>query len=426
MTIAARVAAMLAVGCVCSAPAWSAAPRSPATSLQVLHWWTSAGERKAADVLARHLSDEGIEWKDAAIPGGAGMGAGKVLRSRVLADNPPEVTQIIGVSIGEWASMGLLHPIDGVAAAGKWRSVLFPTVYDLIRNGRHVVAAPLGIHRINTLFYNRQVMQRIGLTPPSTWPELERAAQKLWEAGVTPLAQSSEPWQVATLFENLVLAEGGPALHRDLFVRHSIRAVGDRGLVAALEHLRQAKSWMKAPVAERPWTEMVHDLAQGKAAMLVMGDWAKGELKAGGAAVDVDFGCVPMARTGAYHLYSVDTLTMLAGDSSHAQAQDKLARMVVMPAVQAEYNEAKGSVPVRRDADPDRMDSCGRASWTAFGRDAIPKVPSLAHRMATDEASKDAIVAEIHRYFVDDAMAPEEAQRRLIAVFRALPQWTLE
>ena len=67
-----------------------------AEALQVLHWWTSAGERRAADVLVARLAQEGIEWRDAGIAGGAGVGAGKVLKSRVLAGNSPEVMQLIG------------------------------------------------------------------------------------------------------------------------------------------------------------------------------------------------------------------------------------------------------------------------------------------------------------------------------------------
>ena len=73
------------------------APLQTDSSLQVLHWWTSDSERKAATLLANRLGDEGIAWRDAGIPGGAGIGAGKVLKSRVLAGNAPEVTQIIGI-----------------------------------------------------------------------------------------------------------------------------------------------------------------------------------------------------------------------------------------------------------------------------------------------------------------------------------------
>jgi glucose/mannose transport system substrate-binding protein len=307
-----------------------------------------------------------------------------------------------------------------VAAAGNWSTVLIPTVYKLVQHKGHVVAAPLGVHRINTLFYNRKLLARWNLQPPTTWAEFDAVAKRLQAQGVQPLAQSSEPWQVATLFENLVLAEGGPAFHRELFARQSEQALADHRLLDALQRLRGLKAWMGAPVQERPWTDLVRQLQQGEAAMLVMGDWAKGELNELGAVTDEDFACLPAPGTGKAHLYSVDTFTMFANNYAHAPAQEKLARLLVTPQVQAEYNAVKGSVPVRRDADLNRMDGCAKASWTAFMQDASLLAPSLVHRMATDEGGKDVIVAEIHRYFVDDTMTPAQAQKRLGTVFRAL------
>ncbi|WP_374583157.1 ABC transporter substrate-binding protein [Pseudoduganella sp.] len=391
-----------------------------APSLQVLHWWTSAGERHAAKVLAARLADEGITWQDAAIPGGAGLGAGKVLRSRVLAGDAPDATQIIGVSIGEWAELGLLLELDGVANSGNWNKALFPTVRELVRHRGHVVAAPLGIHRINTLFYNRKLFARLNLAPPTTWPEFEQAARKLRAAGVAPLVQSSEPWQVATLFENLLLASGGPDYYRELFVRQSPQAAADVRLALALQRLRAAKAWMLNPAEEQPWTEAVKRFGRGEAAMFVMGDWAKAELGELGYAIDADFSCVPLPGTDNYHLYSVDTLAMFVNDYSRQGAQEKLAKAVMSPLAQQQYSAAKGSVPVRRDASQAAMDSCARSSWRAFGRGAAAQAPSLVHRMAADEESRDAIIAEIHRFYMDDSMAPAETQRRLAGLLRTL------
>ncbi|WP_371867267.1 ABC transporter substrate-binding protein [Pseudoduganella guangdongensis] len=389
-------------------------------SLQVLHWWTSAGERHAAKVLAARLGDEGITWQDAAIPGGAGLGAGKVLRSRVLAGDAPDATQIIGVSIGEWAELGLLLELDGVANAGNWNKALFPTVRELVRHRGHVVAAPLGIHRINTLFYNRKVFARLNLAPPSTWTEFEQAARKLRAAGVAPLVQSSEPWQVATLFENLLLATGGPEYYRELFVRQSPQAAADTRLAQALQRLRGLKAWMLNPAEEQPWTEAVKRFGRGEAAMFVMGDWAKAELGELGYAIDSDFSCVALPGTDNYHLYSVDTLAMFVNDYSRQGAQEKLAKAVMSPLAQQQYSAAKGSVPVRRDASQATMDSCARSSWRGFARGAASQAPSLVHRMAADEESRDAIIAEIHRFYLDDSMAPAETQRRLAGLLRTL------
>jgi len=393
------------------------AAATPASSLQVLHWWTSPSERKAADLLAARLAGEHVEWRDDAIPGGAGLGAGKVLKGRVLAGDAPEVAQMIGVSIAEWADMGLLLELDGVATAGNWNAVLFPTIQNLIQHRQHVVAAPLGIHRANTLYYNRALFARLKLAPPQTWDEFLAAARHLRAAGVQPLAQSSEAWQVAALFENLVLAETGPEFYRALFVQNDPTAAADRRTADALQRLRTLKGWIGS-LDERPWTEVVGQFARRQAGMMIMGDWAKPELAEHGMAPDRDYGCAAAPGTARYHLYSVDTLAMFAGDYRHSAAQQKLARLVVTPSLQADFNALKGAVPVRRDADPARMDSCARASWTTFAQGAAVQAPSMVHRMASDEASRDAIIAEVQRFFLDDRMPVAESQRRLGALFR--------
>ncbi|WP_231502023.1 ABC transporter substrate-binding protein [Herbaspirillum sp. RV1423] len=389
-------------------------------SLQVLHWWTSVGERKAVGVLISKLAEQNIQWRDAAIPGGAGIGAGKVLKSMVLAGHAPEVTQLNGVIFGEWADLGLLLELDNVAVQGNWQKLLFPTAWSLLNNHGHVVAAPLGIHRINNLYYNLAIFNRLGLSVPRTWDEFEQVAVKLKRAGVVPLAQSSESWQVATLFETLVLAESGPAYYRQLFVDLNQRAFADARLLHALRRLRGLKQAMSAPVRERPWTEVAREFADGDAAMFIMGDWAKGEFNAWGLNADQQFGCAAVPGTADYHLYSIDTLAMFADDYSHQPAQEVLAQIAMSPAVQSDYNKFKGAIPVWRSPDTSRMDSCAQNSWRVFSKGATYQAPSLVHRMAADETTKDAIVAELRRFFVDDQISEVETQRRLAAIARAL------
>lgn len=387
--------------------------------LQVLHWWKSASERKAVDLLAARLADDNIAWRDAGIFGGAGVGADIVLKSRMLAGDAPDAAQLNGVIIGDWAALGLLREFDAVALAGKWDRQLLPAVWTLIRPYGRVVAAPLGIHRINTLFYNRKLFAQVNIAPPRTWDEFERAAATLQQAGIVPLAQSSEPWQVAQLFETLLLSEAGPALYRELFVKKSARAFSDERVARALHRLRDLKRWMTTPLRERTWNDTARQFADSGAAMMVMGDWMKGELNAWGLATDDAFGCGAVPGTADYHLYDIDTLAMLTTDPLHRAAQDKLAQLAVSPSIQADYNQAKGSIPVLSNPDLSKMDSCARTAWKLFARGGAAQVPSLVHRMAADEVTKNAIIAEVHRYFIDDSISVVEAQRRFAAVAQA-------
>jgi len=156
--------------------------------------------------------------------------------------------------------------------------------------------------------------------------------------------------------------------------------------------------------------------------MIVMGDFAKGELNAWGYATDVNFGCVAVPNTADYHIYNIDTLVLLKKDSMPQELADRIAQIMVSPNVQADYNIAKGSVSVLRNADQTRMDSCARSSWKVFSRGSAVQVPSLAHDMATDGISKDAIIAETVRFFMDDSIKVTQTQQRLGAITRSLPK----
>ncbi|WP_256080153.1 ABC transporter substrate-binding protein [Massilia sp. YIM B04103] len=404
---------ILALACLAAA----SGAHAQGESLQVLHWWKSASERKAVDLIAARLQEENIGWSDSMIPNGSGVGAGIVLRSRILAKDAPEVAQVNGIVIRDWARLNLLLDLDAVAAAGKWDRLLQPTAAAVIQSDGHVYAAPIGIHRINMLFYNRKLFARVNLPVPETWADFERAAARLRQAGIVPLAQSSEPWQVTTLFETLVLSEG-VRFYRDLFEKRDAAAYSDARLASALNRLRGLKKWMANPVAERTWDDTVRDLSDGTAAMMVMGDWAKGELQARGMVLDEGFGCSAVPGTANYHLYNVDTLSMIATRDPHRPAQEKLAALILSPAIQADYNQIKGSIPVLRNPNLSKMDGCARASYKLFASGAEAQVPSLVHRMATEEIVRDAMVSEVHRFFLDDNVTVADAQRRLGTIAR--------
>jgi glucose/mannose transport system substrate-binding protein len=393
--------------------------QAPSVPLDVLHWWTSASERRAADQLSAHLATAGVQWKDAAIPGGGGMAAVKVLKSRVLLGDPPDVAQLIGTTLTDWADIGLVMPLNAVAQRQRWPQVLFPTVLDLITYKGDVIAAPLGIQRINTLLYNRKVFNKLGLMPPRTWAEFEIIARKLQAQGVRPLAWSDEPWQIATVFETLLLGDAGPALYRELIVQRKSSAWMDPRVERALQRLRWLRTLASDMPVERAWTESARELLADNAGMMIMGDWAKGELMAWGASPSRDFGCVVVPGTESMHLYSIDTLAMLVSARPREAAQEKMAEVVTGIPAQMAYNRIKGAVPVRRDIDVTQLDGCARDSWETFAAPRSARVPSLAHRMAADEAIKDAVAQTLWRYLTDTRMEPQEAQRRLAAVIRA-------
>ena len=393
-----------------------------AQALNVLHWWTSASERRAADSLMAALTAQGIDWHDEAIPGGGGGAAIKVLTSRVLSGEAPDVAQVIGLTLTEWADLGLVFPLDDVAQRGRWKQVMFPVVLQTVSRGGRIMAAPLGVHRINTLLYNRHVWERLHLPLPRSWADMEAAARTMRANGVTPLAWSDDAWQIATVFETVLLAEGGPALYARLASAHGWAAWQEARVTAALERLRWLRDLDTEPTTEQPWTDSARQLFKGKAGMFIMGDWARGELMAWGARPGVDFDCTTVPQTEGMHLYSIDTLAMLVAHNTRRVEQERLAEIIAQPATQIAYNQAKGSVPARMDIDATQLDVCARESWQTLARPGTPLLPSIVHRMAAVESTREALGEVLYRFIKNRSMTPQQAQAQLVTIVRGAAQ----
>jgi glucose/mannose transport system substrate-binding protein len=389
-----------------------------AQPLNVLHWWTSDSERQAADRLVQQLASQGVEWHDDAIPGGGGGAAIKVLTGRVLAGEAPDVAQVIGRTLTDWADLGLVLPLDEVAQRGRWRQTMFPVVLQTVSRNGKVMAAPLGVHRINTLLYNHHVWEQLRLAPPRSWADIDAAAKAMRAHHVTPLAWSDEPWQIATVFETVLLSEGGPALYAELASSQGWSSWRDARVVAALNRLRWLRDLDDEPTTEQPWTVSTRRLQSGAAGMLIMGDWARGELEAWGEQPGLDFDCVPIPQTAGMHLYSIDTLAMLVGHNAHRAEQEKMAEILAQPATQMAYNQAKGSVPVRTDIDPSQLDVCARDSWQTLARPGSALLPSIAHRMAAVESVREAMGGVLQRFIKTRSVTPQQAQLQLLAIVR--------
>src|SRR5687768_16084155 len=181
--------------------AMGAAPAlAPAGQVEVLHWWTSGGESRSVEELKRLLATQGHTWRDFAVVGGGGDSAMAVLRSRVLAGNPPAAAQIKGPAIQEWGRLNVLADLEEVAAAQKWDAQLPRVVADVMKvNGRYV-AVPVNVHRVNWLWINRDALRRTGARVPATWDEFFVVADKMRQAGIVPVAHGGQSWQEFTTF----------------------------------------------------------------------------------------------------------------------------------------------------------------------------------------------------------------------------------
>lgn len=398
------------------------ASQAQAGEVEVLHWWTSGGEARAANVLKELMEAEGHSWQDFAVAGGGGETAMTVLKSRAMSGNPPSAAQIKGPEIQEWGELGLLGNLDDVAEQGGWNALLPETVADVMRHDGQYVAVPVNVHRVNWLWANPAVLEAAGVEMPTSLDELFAAGEAIREAGYVPLAHGGQAWQDATVFESVLLATGGVDFYRQALVELDPEALGGDEMVEALTTFKRLRELMDDDMSGRDWNIATSMVIEGDAAMQLMGDWAKGEFTAAGLTAGEDYLCAAAPGTGGAFTYNIDSLAMFrVTDEAEHEAQQTLARLVLEPTFQEAFNLAKGSIPARPDLDMGAFDRCAQQSLADFQHtaEAGGLVPSMAHGMAVRADVQGAIFDVVTNYFNARDMEAEEAARRMVNTAQA-------
>lgn len=394
-------------------------PGSAQPPFEVLHWWTSKGEEAAAGVLRQRLTDHGLEWADYPVRGGGGESAMAVLKARVIAGEPPRAARIIGPNIEHWHALGFLQPLDHPLLVPE--ALFEPVIDQLIRVDDEVVAVPVSIHRINWMWLNPRVFEQLDLPLPTTWSQLIELAPTFRAAGIVPLAHGNQAWQNATLFETLLLSMAGPDFYQRYFIQLDEQSLFDDRVLDALVLLRELKALMDDQMHQREWQQASRMVADGEAAMQIMGDWVKGEFTAWGLEAGKDYLCLAVPGTNEQHLYSVDTFVLFHQESDPAQWR-LFVESLIDEQTQRLFSQAKGTIPVRRNVPMDGFDDCARASDYVFRQASAEGrlAPSVAHSMATSPQAETAFHEIIHRFFMDERMTPETARSQLAQTLKAL------
>lgn len=383
-----------------------------AGEVEVLHYWTSGGEARSVAELKRLLEGQGHTWKDMAVAGGGGESAATVLKSRVLAGNPPTAAQIKGPSIQEWGDEGVLASLDSVANKNKWDSLLPGVVADVMKYDGSYVAVPVNVHRVNWMWANPEVFNKAGAKIPTTWDEFFVAADKIKAAGFIPVAQGGQAWQEATVFESIVLATGGADLYRKAFVELDSSALSGDAMVKSFEILRKLKGYTDKDAPGRDWNLATSMVINGKAAMQFMGDWAKGEFTAAGKVPGKDYECLPAPGTDGAFTFNIDSFIVFEGDKQSIEGREAFAATIMEPEFQEVFNLNKGSIPARLNMARDKFDSCAHGSMDTFvsSADDGQLVPSMAHGMSTFSSVQGAIYDVVTEFYNSDTSAKSAAK----------------
>lgn len=385
-----------------------------AADVEVIHWWTSGGEQAAVSVFAREFDAlGGDKWVDTAIAGGEQ--ARSATLQRILGGDPPGAAQFNpGRQYEELIAGGLLLDLTDLAAKENWEGFMRPaSTMAACKVDGHVWCVPVNIHSWNWAWASIPAFEKAGVELPTSFPDFLEKAPKIKEAGIIPFAIGGESWQISGAFGVLQTSMLGLA-KREAILKDKDLELAKAEMPAVFEAWRSFKQYSDEGSAGRNWNDTTNLVVTDQAALQIMGDWARGEFGVAGEKPGVDYACLALPIESPTVTTDGDIfLFPKQSDPDVERAQLKMASMMVNPQVQALFNNAKGSMPIRDDVDMSLADDCMKRGLEII-KDEANIATSAGRWLNQDTQGQMNDLAA--QFWAEDSMTVEDAVAQYVEI----------
>lgn len=196
----------------------------------------------------------------------------------IAGDNPPDVfsywagarTQFVvdGNRLMELEQLWADNKLDDIIPAGVKSAAVY--------NGK-IYLVPMNVHIVG-FFYNPTIMEKAGVTEmPTTWAQFLEVCEKIKASGVAPIALGSKNrWPAQFWFDYMVSFTAGPEYRQKLMAGQA--NYNDPEVVKAMEMWKELvdKGYFVPDANAYDWNEAADQVANGRAAMTLMGTFITG------------------------------------------------------------------------------------------------------------------------------------------------------
>ncbi len=387
-----------------------------AADVEVIHWWTSGGEQAAVSVFAREFDAlGGDKWVDTAIAGGEN--ARSATLQRILGGDPPGAAQFNpGRQYEELIAGGMLLDLTDLATKENWEQIIRPkSISAACLVDGHWWCVPVNIHSWNWAWASIPAFEKAGVPLPNSFDEFLTEAPKLKEAGIIPFAIGGESWQISGAFGVLQTSMLGIE-KREKILKDKDLELAKAEMPAVFTKWREFKQYSDAGSANRNWNDTTNLVVTDQAALQIMGDWARGEFGVAGEKPGVDYACLALPTSAPTVTTGGDIFLFPKNkDPAVEAAQLKMASMMINPQVQALFNNAKGSMPVRDDVDMSLADDCMKKGLSIIG-DEKNVAQDAGRWLSNDTTGQMNDLAA--QFWADDAMTVDAAVAKYVEILQ--------
>mgnify|MGYP001266211185 CR=1 FL=1 len=330
--------------------------------LEIMTWWTGAGDEAGYKALLQLFKEKypRISLFSSAVEGGAGLNARIVLGRRMDEGNPPDTFQANQKSIRAWAGKNKLSPLTELYKQENWLNKFPKQVLNELSMNGDIYAVPLDVHRTNVLWYNKKIFKELNLQVPETIEELIETGTKIEKKGVTPLAY----WTESSLLTNVLLGTLG--IDNYLKVNNGELDPYSEQIGTAFNHMAKLIELTDPVYQEQTWPEEAQSFLNGSVAMLLMGDWVKGNFDLQKDSFPADgYGWLPFPGTKGAFVATIDAFGLTA-EGNNQESTTQWLKFLGSSEGQDTFNPLKGSTPPRVDTDISKYDSYGQEAIRDF------------------------------------------------------------
>ncbi len=327
------------------------------TFVTVMHYFTGELGRAALnDIFTAFQEESGLTVFDNPI--GHEDFKTTILVMAAGGDLPDMFSYWAGARVQFVVDSGALAPIDDMWDANNLSDVVPASIAEgaTIYNGQRYLI-PFGYHYVG-MFYNPAVMAQAGVTEfPTTWDGFLALCDTLQAAGVTPIALGSlNRWPAQFWFDYLLLRTAGPEYRARLMAGEASYTDPEvvrvmelwKGLVDAGYFVPDANAY--------DWTDAADQVANGEAAMTLMGTWITGYWNGNGLVPgeNYDFFPFPAIDEGVPNvaLGPVDGFVMSANAAHPNSARALMAYLITNLDAQAIWAQGQGALSPNVNVDP--------------------------------------------------------------------------
>ncbi|MEM2251252.1 MAG: ABC transporter substrate-binding protein [Candidatus Hadarchaeales archaeon] len=360
-------------------------------NVSVAHWWTIDVEEQGFRVLKNKMEQlyPNMTLTPVPVPGGAGGNMPpRILPSLVAGTNIPGSFQSHpGYETARYGGYYLRNLNDLWEYANIAERV--PAIVEkMCKLDGNYYLVPVGVHRTNVVFYNKQLLQQLGIdmtNPPRTWEEFfnlcDLIKQRAQERGLNiyPLEVGDgmgTDWAATQIFETIM---AGYSLQTyEKFINGTVTA-GE--LEPILQLFKRYLSYVPDDHRARNWAEACGQLFNGRVAMYVHGDWANAYFEQRGWTLGVQYDI--FLAPGTENLFGLVVDGFVVPKKGNVIGGLRWVYSYTTLEVQSSFNPVKGSVSPYRDV-PDNIytNSYARNAASALRNPQTKFYPSFTHGIA--------------------------------------------